>query len=133
MNNQRKKWVFNRLKSSLSSFSVASSRFSIIHIDLVGPLSVSGEYRYSLYLIDSTKSCWLYLIFWPSRHDDIRTGVKIWVSFLAQPHHELCTWILWKIKSSLKWYITNTHSCALVFPGVLISMRNCGKEILSQN
>lgn len=44
--------VSRHTKSPLSSFHTPSSRFSHIHLDIVGPLPMSSDYRYCLTVID---------------------------------------------------------------------------------
>lgn len=43
--------------SPLSKFSSPSARFEHIHIDLVGPLTVSREFRYCLTIVDRFTIC----------------------------------------------------------------------------
>lgn len=50
--NCQKNKISRHTKSPLSSFPSPSSRFSHIHLDIVGPLPLSSDYRYCLTVID---------------------------------------------------------------------------------
>ena len=49
--------VTRHVKASLGSFALPSARFSHVHIDLIGPSSVSSGFRYCLTAIDRYTRC----------------------------------------------------------------------------